>query len=130
MTRASSLWRQGELSGTSTYYSQNGLFARLLHFPSDDQLVQDRIGFLEVEDEVELADLCISAPLIRGHSPSQDMPLFIGDRLKSHHRVIPTVQRLTLPKYRSSTSTYRCIVSNVISSLSPGEMAQMKKSEA
>ena len=61
MTGASSLWCQGELSGPSTYYSQNGLFARLLHFPSDDQLVQDRIGFLKVENEIQLANL-LSAP--------------------------------------------------------------------
>jgi hypothetical protein len=37
---------------------------------------------------------------------------------------------LTLPKYRSSTSTYRCTISSVISSLSPDPIPQTKKREA
>ena len=37
---------------------------------------------------------------------------------------------LTLPKYRSSTSTYRCMTSSVTSSLSPEPTPHTKKSDA
>ena len=35
------------------------LFAALLHFSGDQQLVEDEVGLLEVEDDVELADITV-----------------------------------------------------------------------
>ena len=35
------------------------LFAALLHFSGDQQLVEDEVGLLEVEDDVQLADVAV-----------------------------------------------------------------------
>ena len=35
------------------------LLARLLHLPRQQQLIEDKIRFLEVEDDVELADVAV-----------------------------------------------------------------------
>jgi hypothetical protein len=60
--------RQGD--SISTYFhilqtvllantSQDILFAALLHLTRQEELVEDEIGFLEIEDDVELADVAV-----------------------------------------------------------------------
>ena len=39
--------------------SKHVLFAALLHFSGDQQLIQDEVGLLEVEDDVQLADVAV-----------------------------------------------------------------------
>jgi hypothetical protein len=39
--------------------SEHILFAALLHFSGDQQLVEDEVSLLEVEDDVQLADVAI-----------------------------------------------------------------------
>ena len=39
--------------------SKHILLAALLHFSSDQQLVEDKVGLLEVEDDVQLADVAV-----------------------------------------------------------------------
>ena len=39
--------------------SEHVLFAALLHFSGDQQLVEDEVGLLEVEDDVQLADVAV-----------------------------------------------------------------------
>lgn len=38
---------------------KNVLLAALLHFASDQQLIQNEVGLLEVEDDVQLADVAV-----------------------------------------------------------------------
>ena len=39
--------------------SEHVLFAALLHFSGDQQLVEDEVGLLEVEDDVQFADVAV-----------------------------------------------------------------------
>ena len=39
--------------------SKHILLAALLHFSGDQQLVEDEVGLLEVEDDVQLADVAV-----------------------------------------------------------------------
>lgn len=38
---------------------KNVLLAALLHFAGDQQLIQNKVGLLEVEDDVQLADVAV-----------------------------------------------------------------------
>lgn len=42
-----------------SYAAQHVLFAALLHLASEQQLVKDEVGLLEVEDDVELAYVAV-----------------------------------------------------------------------
>jgi hypothetical protein len=41
------------------YASKNVLLAALLHLSGQQQLIEDKVGLLEVEDDVELADIAV-----------------------------------------------------------------------
>lgn len=83
------------------------LLGRFLDLATHQQLVQDEVGLLEVEDDVQLAYLQFN------------------QALDFNRKVIPT-NPLTLPKYLSSSSTYRWMISSVSSSLSFCSIAQQK----
>jgi hypothetical protein len=62
--------RHRDHTGTGmTHNLQYRLFARFLQFPRNDELVQNGVGLLKVEYQVELADLLISTVITRSRQP-------------------------------------------------------------
>lgn len=88
------------------YRFEDVFLGRLLDLAADQQLVEDEVGFLEVENDVELAHLRMDSWSAR-----------LSDG---------AFHKLTLPKYLSNSSTYRWMISSVSSSLSSCSTAQQK----
>lgn len=100
----------------------------LLCLSTQEELIQDKVGLLKVEDDVQLAHLEDHKHQLRGQHLIRAANLWGSPRsLYRHCKELYVLPKwLTLPKYLSSSSTYLWMISSVMSSLSWSSTAQQK----
>lgn len=107
---------------------QDIFLACFLNLSSENQFVQHKISFLEIENDIQLTYLqeiklpgnTIHNVNLRSNIANKESKIDFG---QSQIRFVPV---LTLPKYLSRSSTYLWIISSVRSSLSSFSIATQK----